>query len=194
MTEFSQELPDRVSQGDIFQNIEHIDYVKIENGFIECSKIIYPFVIVLTQDCDLEQDYNNRNSAKNIHDKIIFSVIVAPLYNYEHSITGGHLSNLKLVMQAFKKDTTPDKDLRNNQKPRYHYLEFKNLPVPNSVIDFKHYFTVNLQYLSNIKNKNRVCKIAELYREEISQRFAYYLSRIGLPNLLKKELESEREC
>jgi len=51
----------------------------------------------------------------------------------------------------------------------------------HSVIDFKHYFSVNVCYLMGIKKEKFICKIYELYREDISHRFASFLSRIGLP-------------
>ena len=77
---------------------------------------------------------------------------------------------------------SPGIRLRNNESPRYHYLYFpEEFPIPASVIDFKHYFSVNVEHL---KGKKRDCfsgKVAELFREDISQRFASYLSRIALP-------------
>jgi hypothetical protein len=175
---------DRISQGDIFKNIEFIEYVAYYEGEIEVSSIIFPYVIVLTQDCDLFQDHSNRLAEKKDQDKYILSVIVAPLYNAEHVYKGEHLAELDLTMGKILKDKTPGTNLRNNDNPRYHYIEFPtDISITESVIDFKHYFTVNSQYLLNIKDKNWICKIRALYREQISQRFSYYLSRIGLPEI-----------
>jgi len=42
---------------------------------------------------------------------------------------------------------------------------------------------MNLQYLESIRSKNFVCRVSELFREDLSQRFAAYLARIGLPDL-----------
>ena len=47
---------DRISQGDIYKDIEYIEYAFEKDGYIHISKIIFPLVIVLTQDCDLAQD------------------------------------------------------------------------------------------------------------------------------------------
>jgi len=175
----------RVCQGDIIRNVEFIEYANEVGGQLEISKIIFPLVIVLTQDCDLEQDYNNRNSPSTNQDKHLISVIVAPLYNIEHVYNGEHLSLLGLTMQSISKkhDKTDNKMLRQNQNPRYHHLEFESdLGIVNSIIDFKHYFTVNLKYLTATKGSEFVCKVSELYRENISHRFSFFLSRIGLPN------------
>jgi len=174
----------RISQGDIYKDVEFIEYAIEKEGVIEISKIIFPFVMVLTQDCDLNQDYTvrwARNGAAN-HDKKIISVIVAPLYNVEHVYSGEHLSELEMIMAEIKKGKTQGNTLRQNQTPRYHYLEFPaNVPIVSSVIDFKHYFTVNVEYLKKHKKVNFICQIGPLYREDVSQRFSSYLSRIGLP-------------
>lgn len=174
----------RVCQGDIFRDVQFIEYVSEKDGFVEVSRITFPLVVVLTQDCDLEQDYRVRWSRKSTpnEDKRLFSVLVAPLYNVEHVYTGEHLSSLGMTMQAISKNKTPGRNLRNNEAPRYHHLSFpSDVPIVDSVIDFKHYFSVNIEYLKRIKRKHFVCKVAEIFREDISQRFASFLSRIGLP-------------
>lgn len=177
----------RIKQGDILSDVEFIESVSEENGVLTVSKIKFPLVIVLSQDCDLTWDFDNRNNKKkNNQDKYLFSVIVVPLYNYEHFINGEHLSELGLTMQKInpKPTKTENKTLRNNENPRYHYLEFdSSIPIVYSVIDFKHYFTVNVQVLEKHKKSNFVCCVSTLFRERISQRFANYLARIGLPVL-----------
>jgi hypothetical protein len=174
----------RISQGDIYKDVEFIEYAIEKAGVIEISKIVFPFVLVLTQDCDLNQDYTVRWAKKDTsnHDKKLISVIVAPLYNVEHVYNGDHLSELGMNMAKINQGATPGKTLRQNQTPRYHYLEFPaNIPIVSSVIDFKHYFTVNVEYLKKHKKANFICQIGPLYREDVSQRFSSYLSRIGLP-------------
>ena len=169
----------RVCQGDIIKNVEFIEYLEEEEGNIFGSKIVYPFVMVLTQDCDLEQDFNIRD--KDSNDKTLISILVAPLYNAEHVFSGEHLSNLGLKMEQISKKT-PGKYLISNDRPRYHYLEFHpDIKIASSIIDFKHYFSVNLKYLEKLKSTNFVCTVSVLFREQISHRFAGFLSRIGLP-------------
>ena len=184
MTQTNEDKQSRIQQGDILKDVEYIESVTTENGNIHISKIIFPLVIVLTQDCDLTWDYDAREKQGNNHDKYLFSVLVAPLYNYEHFIKGEHLSDLNQRMTDIfiNPKKTENKNLRQNEKPRYHYLEFAdNVPIVNSVIDFKHYFSVNVEYLRRHKKKNYICTISPLFREQISQRFSNFLSRIGLP-------------
>ncbi len=113
---------------------------------------------------------------------------MAPLYNIAQFEEGEHLSELGLAMRQFPKKknglTTDQKNLRHNETPRYHYLQFPpNSGLVDHVIDFKHYFSVNVVRLRREKRSNFVCKLGSLYREQVSHRFAHYLARIGLPEL-----------
>lgn len=175
----------RVSQGDVYRGVEFIEYVVEKKGNIEISKIVFPLVIVLTQDCDLEQDSKIRYHKISVQtqDKLIISVLVAPLYNVEQVYIGEHLDQLGIKMQMISKTKTPGKYLRINEIPRYHYMEFpEEVAISPSVIDFKHYFSVHVEYLRR-KKSDLVCRVSPLYREDISHRFASFLSRIGLPEV-----------
>lgn len=176
----------RLCQGDIIRDVEYVEYVSETNGIIEVSKIVFPLVIVLSQDCDLEQDYRVRWSRETTsnNDKELLSVLVAPLYNVEFVYTGEQLSELGQSMQTINKAKSQGELLRKNNTLRYHYLEFPDeIQIVPIVIDFKHFFSMNVAYLKKTKTSHFVCRVADLYREDISQRFAAFLSRIGLPNI-----------
>jgi hypothetical protein len=174
----------RICQGDILRDVEFIEYAVERAGKIEVSKVVFPLTIVLTQDCDLEQDYRFRRSPATTQDKWLISVLMAPVYNVEHVYDGAHLSELGIQMERINKNRSPGQYLRNNERPRYHYLEFPEaVPVVPSVVDFKHYFSVNGLYLRKLKLRNFVCTISDLFREDVSVRFASFLARIGLPEL-----------
>jgi len=187
---------DRISQGDIYKEIEHIEYVFEKDGHIHYSKIIFPLVIVLTQDCDLAQDsmFRGFRGAKGkTQDKILISALVAPLYNADHVFAGTHLDDIHKKhlsdidqkyqsMAKITEDATPGKFLKQNERCRYHYLEFpKDIPIVPSIIDFKHYFSVNIEQMILNRKEHFVCRVSDLYREDISLRFANFLCRIGLP-------------
>ena len=90
-----------------------------------------------------------------------------------------------MQMTQINKKRSPGEYLRNNERPRYHYIDFDPaVPVVPSVIDFKHYFSVNGDYLKKLKRTNFVCRIAVLFREDVSLRFANYLARVGLPDAI----------
>lgn len=181
--EIKPSAPRRINQGDILVNVEFIESVKDYGENIEINKILFPYVAVLSQDCDLEQDSRTQESvaSKINEDKFLLSVLVAPLYNYEHFREGTHLRELKRQTQRINSDY--GRYVKENRDARYHFLHFPdNIDIVDSVIDFKHYFGVSVLSLVEYKKNNYICTIKELYREQVSQRFANYLARIGLPN------------
>lgn len=188
ITKTYQETNKVINQCDIFRNLEFIEYVKELDNTIEVSKIVFPLSIVLTQACDLQQDYNARkrnaegNSASQ--DKFLISVIVAPIYNFEEFRQGTHLEQLGLSMEPKgRREKSLCSNIIKNENKRYHYLNFSlDVELVESVIDFKHYFTVNANLLNQLYDTNYVCSIDSLYRELILQRFSNFLSRIGLPD------------
>lgn len=175
----------RIRQGDIFPKVRFIESYKETSGQFELTMFEFPHVVVLTQDCDLEQSTaaRQKNLTEDklaVNDKHLISVIAAPLYNSELLFSGKHLNDIGIKTQIINSKLKAP--IQSNQNPRYHYLEFpEEVPIPNSVIDFKHYFTVSLQILEE-RISERICGIDPLYRELVSQRFAGYLARIGLPN------------
>lgn len=174
----------RIQQGDIIKNVDYIEKVIEDCGNLEITKIRFPLIIVLTQDCDLAQDDILRYDPESMvtQDKLMFSVLVAPIYNADHFFEGTHLEILNQKMQQISKSKSPGKFIINNENPRYHYLVFpQQIPIVPSIIDFKHYFSVNIEYLKKKKKKDFICKVSELYREQITLRFSNFLSRIGLP-------------
>jgi hypothetical protein len=174
----------RICQGEIIRDVEFIESVDERRGVLKVSRVIFPLAVVLTQDCDLESEDRARRNDGSAGDKTLVSVLMAPLYNAEHVFQGLHLSELKIQSQPVPKKGNSGDWLKDNQRPRYHYLDFPaDVPVVPSVIDFKHYFSVTLDYLLKARRTRFVCTISPLYRERLTQRFAEYLARIGLPNL-----------
>jgi hypothetical protein len=194
MTDITIDRSERVVQGDILRDVEYVEHVTEEDGVLEVAKIRFPTVIILSQDCDLQWDFVFRNDDQKTKDKCLISILVAPLYNVEHVYTGEHLERIGIDSRQIKKKRTEGKILRRNQNPRYHYLEFpSSIPLVPSVIDFKHYFTAPVAYLSSIKDSQFVCSVSPIFREQISHRFSSFLSRIGLPEPGKAEPPTETE-
>ena len=186
---------DRIRQGDVFSDVEYVESIRESDGKIEIRKIQFPLVVVLTQDCDLMFDYQSRQIPKSQNqNKQLISVIVAPMYNEMYVLDGSHLSELGMTMQSIRKDSTQHKAIRNNQNPRYHHLAVSDSisALQAQIIDFKHYFTINVSELEEARESNFVCKVRELHRESISHRFAFFLSRIGLPDLLTAMEKEDR--
>jgi hypothetical protein len=196
---------DRICQGDILKNVKYIESFNEIGDYYDVSMINFPLVVIISQDCDLNEDYQFRYDIPKRHkdhDKIMFSLLVAPLYTADQVLSGDHLSLLdppntpqelssiknKMKMQDLRKESKPSEPkslynhMKNNEIPRYHFLRFPDsIQISDSFIDFKHYFSVNINYLEELKRDNFVCRIDMPYRELISQRFSNYLCRIGLP-------------
>lgn len=184
-----QHEDDQIHQGDIFRDVECIERADEKNGQILISKISYPYVIILSQECDLRADFEVRSAERDkdqmlYADKLLANALAVPLYNYTHFQAGNHLENLGYSMStAFttKKRSVLD-PLEHNEVPRYHYFRFsREDAIVDCVADFKHFFTVSLSYLYEIKEDHKQISIDIPFRERISQRLANYLSRIGLP-------------
>lgn len=177
---------DRINQGDIFKNITHIENWEESGNELIIYRIRYPYIVVLSQDCDLREDASVRPN--KINDKALVSVLAAPLYNFDQFLRGEHLLGLDIEARKINKEnkkgnpSTEYKNMIRNETPRYHTIEFPpDTPLVKSVVDFKHYFSISIEYLQKVKDNNFECTIDFLYRERLSQRFANYLSRIGLP-------------
>lgn len=185
---------DRISQGDIYKNVWCFENISEEDNNLVINRVFFPYVIVLTQDCDMQQhnEYEGKKSGQ------LFSVLVAPIYNAASFMEGKHLENLNLSANKYitsKNKGTEFKDtgqylnregilITDNQVNRFHYLGFDNsdIDLPPSIVDFKNYFSVGVNYLKDDKKDDFVCRLEPLYRELLTQRFSNYLSRIGLPN------------
>lgn len=81
------------------------------------------------------------------------------------------------------------KQIKDQNKDRFHFLDQdQELQVPELVVDFKHYYAIPRDTLFRMYEKHYLATINQLFREFLSQRFANYLSRIGLPDINKKNI------
>ena len=171
----------QIHQGDIFKSVRYYECFTEKKGKFELSLLEFPFSIILTQECDLSNNLfermKNGNNPKK-QDKYLVSLLCAPLYNADHLFAGKHLEFLDIETEY--KNSNQKKYIKSNRDPRYHYIEFASDELVPMIIDFKHYFTVTLNYLEN-NVSNRVCSLEPIFRELVTQRFSNFLSRIGLP-------------
>ena len=181
MIKTSSERCARVRQGDVIRDVEFLEVVRESGGILEISFVHYPVVVVLTQECDLEQDFERRQNREKPQGSRLVSALVAPLYNAAHVFEGSHLSELNLRADGISKKVE-GRFIVQNRQPRYHYLEFPpSLGIADGIVDFKHYFSVELQGLARAKAKGFICRLDDLFREDLSHRFSSFLARIGLP-------------
>ena len=173
----------KITQGDIFQNFDYVRWAELVEENIEIDEITIPFFVVLSQSCDLDHDFEDRNkTSKEKRDKYIQSILVCPAYIADLVRAGKHLEGLDLVMETYNSKRW--KQIKENNNERYHFLE-KNekIGLPDLVIDFKQYYTIPTHILYKLYKDHYVGSLKQLFRENLSHRFAFYLSRIGLPTI-----------
>lgn len=180
----------RICQGDILKDLKFVvskpDYITKENT------ITLLYAVVLSQECDLERDFIDRNklelekeTKKNTekeellkpkYDKMLPTILICPAYPVSKLCRGEHIKNYQMETIDY------DKLIRNDRLKRYHYLHPSDeYPIPELAIDFKHFFSLPRDLIYENYKKLYITTFSELFREELSQRFTNYLSRIGLP-------------
>lgn len=179
---YSKSPGQSIHQGDLIENFKY-NYPPIQGEEIEFDSIILPYVVVVSQDCDLEWDFENRNNPQEnvTNDKFLLSILISPAHLAESFKIGVHLQSLGLTMNTWPSDLW--KRIKQNQDERFHFLPANtDFEIPDLVIDFKQYYTIPTEKIYEVHKSNYLASIEPLFREDLSQRFANYLSRIGLPN------------
>ena len=171
----------RFNQGDILRDISlkiQTDYDEEKGALID--EINLSYAIIISQECDLEHDFNSRNGSTT-QDKYLPNILLLPAYKALSLKSGTHRGD---EIKGEIWDTKRWDPIKNNNNYRFHYIkENTDLQLPELVIDFKHVYTISRDYIYKDISKYYLVSVCELYRELISQRYAYFLSRIGLPNM-----------
>lgn len=192
---FSYIQKDRIYQGDIFKDIKIPISVEIEDEELSVKSIFFPFVIVMTQDCDLQQDFNTLEQSNTNQRNCLLSILLCPLFYADVLKQGIHFEEIGINSNKLNSGLwSPIKG--NKDKRYYHFTEEtvdiapdKSVSVPESVIDFKHYQTIQRDYLYELYGKHYFLSVDTLFREKISDRFTHFLARIGLPEPVKPSKE-----
>jgi hypothetical protein len=168
-----------IRQADLLSKVRSFQLTHFEADTPHGVTRTYSHAVVLTQDCDLEQDYAARFGAGEVSDdKKLFGILLCGAYDELAIKAGTHRPGAKKFGRAEWKPVT------QNKEPRYQYLGY--IPAADSVlvVDFKDYFMVPCDYLYGLLDGNgaeRVCELDSPWRDHLLQRFAGYLMRIGLP-------------
>ena len=163
-----------IEQGDIFEKCciilpNHTHYLSIFNSMHTDTPLeVTEFDgIVLSQTCD-------------IINKKISSLILCPIFP---------LSTFKDKGGRFN-SAAGREDLRQGKLAQYHLLqkfETKTLPMDYYYVDFQHIYSIPKQFLeAMLKNISRK-RLLSPYREHLSQSFARYFMRVGLPTDIPQE-------
>lgn len=179
-------------QGDILRGIS-FQYATPEGDGQGRYAFPFPYAVILSQACDLEQHFaqarSNEAAARDASgvvekfDKILETILVCPAFPSEAFLNGTHIENRRMndFDNAQGRKSTLKKLEANDSLNRYHYLSPFEGIFPALVIDFKRFHTVPVEILIEEYESTYLASLRELFRERLSQRFSNYLSRIGLP-------------
>jgi hypothetical protein len=185
----SSSLDTQLRQAEILSNVFQykiaVESLGDPDG-VEIEPVIHEFAIILSQDCDLEQDFKSREAIRasgasldRLDDKLLPSVLMCEVAT-ERAIDDAIRSQGNTIRQRFRK----------NQEERYQFLhavaksdDAAGDGLEAMGIDFKRYFSVpTAELYAQLKSGcNRRCRLAPQYLEHLSKRFTNHLSRVGLP-------------
>ncbi len=180
-----------LQQGDILRGIkfQYVSTKKTGDADINLA-FPFPYAVVLSQSCDLEQHYQSLKNkeqasedAVKSDDKILNTILVCPAFPSEAFLEGKHIEgrNMSNFDNPKGREKIRVKLLSNDSLNRFHYLKSIDNVLPDLVIDFKNFHTVPIDIIKETYEETYLVSLKELYRERLSQRFTNYLSRIGLP-------------
>lgn len=167
-------------QGEILSNVIRIqlnlEFLGKQERRVDDVK--HDYAVVLTQDCDLEQDFKARQGI-NKPDKLLRNVFFCRI------VAAQQLRGTEGINSDIWRRISQNKD------ERYHFLQKIDAALdalqqglPELGIDFKHYFTIPTDEIYKrieINEAKRRCVLISPYLEHLSSRFAYFLSRVALP-------------
>lgn len=179
----------RVCQGDILRDFK-FNVVDPKGKVFQFG---FPYIVILSQDCDLlankpialagrQPESVASLESQPVFNQYLHSILFLPAFPAEAIREGAHLVGMFGIRQdRLNSDRT--RLIKDNKDPRYHYLNSDvSLQIPDIITDFKAYYTLPPEYFAP-PMPNYLATANELFREHLSQRFAQYLSRIGLPSL-----------
>jgi hypothetical protein len=169
-------------QGEILSDVIQLplDPDNIDFDAPTVVKIIHPFAIIVSQDCDLDWDFTARQTQEQQQAHKLLPNILFCMVSTAEELRGRADMN-----------SGTWRGIRTNKNERYHFLQKVDPPddaldkgLPELGIDFKRYFTIPSNevhfQLENLTAKRR-CRLLSPYLEHFSTRFSYFQSRIALP-------------
>ena len=177
-------------QGELLSNVIETlcDIKSVSNDVPEFEERTHPFAFVISQDCDLDWDFTARLSQQKIH-RLIPNVLLC-------EVKLATVQAQEIVDSEGSRDSNRSRiwsRIKQNKDERYqffesiekcHDLQSDEEKIGELVIDFKRYFTVptdELYVRIMFGETRRRCRLIHPYLEHLSSRFAYFQSRVALP-------------
>jgi hypothetical protein len=166
-------------QGEIFTHFiqYQLDIEKVRDEQpTDVFQITHPIVVVLSQDCDLDQDYRRRQNGRidNLLASVLFCSVAVNDDAFRHGAGIGTKEWKKVI---------------ENREPRLHYLravpkadDIANQGLSDLIVDFRQYFSLPTEeaYFC-AQAAQRRCRLDTPYAEHLSHRFFSHMARVALP-------------
>ncbi len=177
-------------QGEILTNVVEMQLSLGSSGSVkdvriyEANPIKHPHAIIVSQDCDLEQDFNYRYGTTGNQRNELPSVLLCQAEDIDEFIGSD-------LYRSLFKSRTFEGNFKNNNEFRYHFIQ--EIPsemsatdqrVPELGIDFKRYFgmrTAEIYHRIRLGQTQRSTILQSPYRDHFSRRFFNFNSRVALP-------------
>lgn len=181
-------IADTICQGDVFRNVKY-NYIDSEDDLsVDVIEYEFPLAIIISQACDVIAMDNMISDRAGKPAKFMPSILMCPIYDKNIVKTGDHLMDVFSELNlSFNKENVYHSDDYKVAERDWHYrfhsltLDLENKSVlNNAIIDFKHYFSVPISYLMNHKT-DRLYRLDDLFAEQLTLKFATYLSRVAIP-------------
>ena len=172
---------ERLRQCEILSNLVQLIPHNDDPSIID--QIIRTNIIILSQDCDLHSDYDerlNKQSGEEFDEtKLLPNLLLVELFA------------IRDIRERSSINCSVYGKIKTNQHERYQYLasiaekeDLMKEGLSEMVCDFNYYISVPTDYVYlqfESDNLKRRSVIIPPYLEHLSSRFANHLSRVGLP-------------
>ncbi|MHB1674831.1 MAG: hypothetical protein ACYCSP_11365 [Acidobacteriaceae bacterium] len=172
------DAPGPLRQGEILSSVSQYIFRLSEQEIekpLHADEKIHPYAVVLTQDCDLAQDFKVRSSPQPSIVKLLPNVLLCTADIAENLKNSG---SIPIGSDIWKR-------IVQNKDERYQYIrevttteDGEGKGIPALLIDFKHAFSLptDLIYGQLRRNEKRRAILTSPYREHLSSRYAYFIS------------------
>lgn len=181
---------DHVCQGDVFKDVKYNYINRQTDDEIEIVEFEFPMAIVISQACDVNSSIEMFDDNSGKPTKFMPSILMCPIYDKEEAKSTKHLEmvfdELLLTNKGKGEPLFTSKEYgvaENDWHYRFHALtvkQGKDVILDTALLDYKHYFTVPPSYLYEHR-ADRLFRLEGLFAEQITLKFATYLSRVAIP-------------
>jgi hypothetical protein len=144
-------------------------------------QVSHPIALIVSQDCDLDWDYQARQENARPH-KLIPNVLFCMVVTAERLRGLGPDAGINSKTWGL---------IQSNKNERYHFFQLvppeQDLAgegLPELGTDFKQYFSIpteEVYFQLQSEQARRRCRLLSPYLEHFSTRFCYYQLRVALP-------------